>query len=484
MYRISLFHSPGFLFVIALVLAVVINASAQNSLSGAQPRRSVSVLDSTKEQDGLLGSVRRVKTESARVELKDGQAFEGPLQLLELTTYALKGNRLENVSYPSVDPQIGKQEYKYDSRGNMTEMTLRDESGAIVSREAYSYEFDSVGNWTKMVTSLVLFENGRLKREPVENTYRTITYYFDDNVAKIVDNPQPDAVPISLPTPPAARAPVQNNTLTLKFPSTSYRMSSASASLGEAPPVLVARKIATFSEAQLVKVSSELSSKSKPESESNERPASSEGSRFAARKSSEDSIDRPVSTTSVTNSNKTQAAEESPTVEANSSAADSVSNTAMKFYETGLTALENNDAKAAATAFLESLKLQPSASVYLNLGIAYLKIEKNVDAAKAMKESVRLNPSVADAHYGFGLASFRLKRFMDARDAFKKAVQIDPKMAKAHYGLGLAYLELGQPDASTVEMRILESLDKKLAKQLAGTFPRTKDPCRFSMLCQ
>jgi Flp pilus assembly protein TadD len=484
MYRISLFHSPGFLFVFALVLAVVVNASGQNSLSGAQPRRSVSVLDSTKEQDGLLGSVRRVKTESARVELKDGQMIEGTLQLLELTTYALKGNRLENVSYPSVDPQIGKQEYKYDSRGNMTEMTLRDESGAILSREAYSYEFDNVGNWTKMVTSLVLFENGRLKREPIENTYRTITYYFDDNVAKIVDTPHPDVIQTILPTPPAARAPVQNNALTVKFPSRSYRMNSASASLGDAPPPLVARKIATFTEAQVVKVSSELSSKSQLESESNETPAPSEGSRFAARKANEGSINGAVSVTNVTNSNNIQAAAESPTVEANSSEADSVSNAAMKFYETGLIALENNDPKAASTAFLESVKLQPSASVYLNLGIAYLKIEKNVDAAKAMKESVKLNPNAAEAHYGFGLASFRLKRFPEAREGFKKAIQIDPKMAKAHYGLGLTYLELGQPDASTVEMRILESLDKKLAKQLAGTFPRTKDPCRFSMLCQ
>lgn len=479
MYRISFSHSAKALFIVALVLSIVSNVRAQNSLSGAQPRRSVSVLDSTKEQDGLLGSVRRVKTESARVELTDGQSQEGPLQLIELTTYSIKGNRVENVSYPSADPQVGKQEYKYDARGNMTEMTLRDDTGAIVSREAYSYEFDSVGNWTKMVTSLVLFENGRLKREPIENTYRTITYYFDDKVAKIVDTPQPD-FQTSLPTPPAAKAPVQTNSISVKFPSATYKMSSASASLGDAPPALVARKIASFNEAQLVKVSSELSSKPTPENETSVVSPAGEGSRFAARKTTETVNERPASI----DSNKIQAAVVSPAVEASAVATDSVSNTAMKFYETGLTALEQNDPKAAATAFLESVKLQPSASVFLNLGIAYLKIDKNADAAKAMKESVRLDPTAAEAHYGFALASFRLKRFVDARDAFKKAILIDPKMAKAHYGLGLTYIELGQPDASTVEMRILESLDKKLAKQLAGTAPRLKDPCRFQMLCQ
>src|SRR5687768_11960793 len=66
-------------------------------------------------------------------------------------------------------------------------MTLRDDRGAILSREAYTYEFDKFGNWTRMVTSLVVFENGELKREPVEVTYRTVTYYFDDNIAKAVD---------------------------------------------------------------------------------------------------------------------------------------------------------------------------------------------------------------------------------------------------------------------------------------------------------
>src|SRR5215210_4895552 len=80
-------------------------------------------------------------------------------------------------------------------------MTVRDDKGAMLSREAYSYEFDKFGNWTKMVTNLVVFENGELKREPVEVTYRTLTYYFDDNIAKIVEEPKaPPTSPI-IPEP-------------------------------------------------------------------------------------------------------------------------------------------------------------------------------------------------------------------------------------------------------------------------------------------
>src|SRR5687767_15664475 len=65
---------------------------AQSSVA-ASARPAVSVLDSTKDQDGLVGSVRRVKTESARIEIKDGRPVEGVPQLVELTTYGIKGNR-------------------------------------------------------------------------------------------------------------------------------------------------------------------------------------------------------------------------------------------------------------------------------------------------------------------------------------------------------------------------------------------------------
>ncbi len=51
------------------VLTFTAPVQAQNSVT-ASARPAISVLDSTKEQDGLVGSVRRVKTESARIELK------------------------------------------------------------------------------------------------------------------------------------------------------------------------------------------------------------------------------------------------------------------------------------------------------------------------------------------------------------------------------------------------------------------------------
>src|SRR5215211_4301439 len=83
------------------VLTITVRTQAQDiSVPAAvSTRPAISVLDSTKEQDGLLGSVRRVKTETAKIALKDGRPVEGPAQLVEVTTYGLKGNRVENTSY-------------------------------------------------------------------------------------------------------------------------------------------------------------------------------------------------------------------------------------------------------------------------------------------------------------------------------------------------------------------------------------------------
>jgi len=194
---------PAFLLWIAVFMTCA-PAKAQDVKLPAvvSNRPAITVLDSTKDQDGLVGSVRRVKTETAKIELKDGRSMEGVPQLVELTTYGIKGNRVENTSYPIEVGPVGKEEYKYDERGNITEMTVRDDHGAIINREAYSYEFDKVGNWTKMVTSLVVFENGELKREPIEVTSRTITYYFDDTVAKIVEAPKEEPKAPNAPTVP------------------------------------------------------------------------------------------------------------------------------------------------------------------------------------------------------------------------------------------------------------------------------------------
>jgi Flp pilus assembly protein TadD len=479
MFRSSVVVYSSCLFL-TFAFATVTQAQVQNTIALAQPRHPISVLDSNKEQDGLVGAVRRIKTEAAKIE---NDASEGPRELIELTTYGLKGNRIENVSYPASDPVAGKQEYKYDDRGNITEMTVRNDEGSIVSREAYDYEFDSVGNWIKMVTSLMLFENGKLKREPVETTYRTISYYFTDEVAKIVQTPVKN-----VDLPPASGRVAENVAQpNINFLTTESDKSSPV--VGEAPPLRLhpSPPVAKFVETSTTATQPTTSHSTSDESgESTGRSRLLDLKRSAEREPVQTARDNSAQMDSTAkaapdpvsvNSAPTESASVNSARAENSSAA-----AAFSLYEKGLTFLVDGNLKDALGAFVASVKLAPSAEVYLNLGDVYLKLEKNTDAEKAFQQSVKLNSENAEAQYGLGLASFRIKRFANARDAFKKATTLAPDMAKAHLGLGLSYLELNQPDAQLVEVRTLEKLDKKLAKQLSAAAPQVN--CGRFSTCQ
>src|SRR5205085_4785558 len=43
-----------------------------------------------------------------------------------------------------------------------------------------------IGNWVKMTTATALVANGKIGYEPTEATYRTIFYYLDASVAKML----------------------------------------------------------------------------------------------------------------------------------------------------------------------------------------------------------------------------------------------------------------------------------------------------------
>lgn len=497
MYRNSRVTLPAILFLASILfLCGELSVHAQNGVNSIQPRPAVSILDSTKEQDGLVGSVRRIKIEAAKIEDKEGRAAEGPRQLLELTTYGIKGNRIENISYPIPDSLVGKEEYKYDQRGNIVEMTLRDDQGLIINREAYTYEFDSFGNWTKMVTSLVLFENGELKKEPVEVTYRTLTYYFDDSIAKIVD-PAPPTAAANVPAPaefrPATFEPVKSNVRAPEGDVTAAALKSA----GEPPPSAAATEPKKARLITTIKPNTHetitMRSVPAPVNDGASTPATSS---TPGRTSSYLKAKMNETLPATTEAEKPDEKASPPATISPSSKttadADAMANanairqrTAYEYYQAGLAKFAAGDLKAALGSYLESIKLEPkSAEVQLNLGLTYLRLEKDKDAAKAFGESVKLNPESPEAHYGLGLSYFRMHRFRDAANSFKKAVAISPNMAKAHYGLSLAYEELNEHNAVLDEFRILERLDKELAKKLMQTFPQIPFTCRYTQLCQ
>jgi periplasmic protein TonB len=194
------------------MLCLLVCASAANAQSnltakaGSAPVTAPAETD--RSRDGLTGPVRRVRTEVAKLSMADGRQAEGKHVLVELVAYDIKGNKIENQYFPIAGATLtGKEVYKYDDKGNISEMTLLNPDGTLLSKEIYKYEFDFAGNWNKMTTSVAVVDGRGIMFEPSEVTYRSIMYYLDENMVKMV---QPNAAattttqPTGQPTAPAA----------------------------------------------------------------------------------------------------------------------------------------------------------------------------------------------------------------------------------------------------------------------------------------
>lgn len=190
------------LFACLLLSIPVVIASGQNNLTAkanVQPQPASvdgAGSESDRVRDGLLGPVRRVRTEVVKVSAVAGKSVEDSKHVvLETAEYDLKGVKTQNQYFPIEGATLtGREVYKYDEKGNISEMTLVNADGSLVSKEVYKYDYDSVGNWVKMSTSVAVVESGRIGFELTEVTYRTIFYYLDAAMMAKMSQPNGSSV--------------------------------------------------------------------------------------------------------------------------------------------------------------------------------------------------------------------------------------------------------------------------------------------------
>ena len=191
------------------ILAGGTSSFAQSNLN-AKTNFQPPTVESDRVKDGLVGPVRRVRTEVVKLSGNEGRVTEGKRTLMETAAYDIKGNKIENQYYPVAGATLtGKETYKYDEKGNISEMTLLNDDGTLLSKENYKYEFDFAGNWNKMVTYVAVIDSGKLSFEPTEITYRSIMYYLDENMVKMS---QPSSQPATQPVQPSAPSSSPANT--------------------------------------------------------------------------------------------------------------------------------------------------------------------------------------------------------------------------------------------------------------------------------
>jgi TonB family protein len=203
--------STRFCLITLCLMVLSATANAQSSLTakaGNAPAVSPAV-ESDRSRDGLIGPVRRVRTEIAKLTPADGRPAESKPVVVEIVAYDIKGNKIENQYFPIAGATLtGKEVYKYDEKGNISEMTMLNADGSLLSKENYKYEFDFLGNWNKMTTSVAVVDSRGVTFEPSEVTHRHIMYYLDENMMKMG---QPGA-PTSQPASPQPAAPVAATT--------------------------------------------------------------------------------------------------------------------------------------------------------------------------------------------------------------------------------------------------------------------------------
>ncbi len=195
-------------FSVVVLAAFSVTTLAQSSLTAkagrVHPTPASAVVESDRIRDGLVGPVRRIRTEVVKLSNESGKLQEGKHAVLEIVAYDIKGNKIENQYFPISGANLtGKEVYKYDDKGNISEMTLLNTDGSLLSKEVYKYEFDFAGNWNKMTTAVAVIEAGKMSFEPTEVTYRSIMYYLDENMLKMA---QPAAQPITPSGSPSSAA--------------------------------------------------------------------------------------------------------------------------------------------------------------------------------------------------------------------------------------------------------------------------------------
>ena len=201
MPQVTRILSAAFLLTMSVTVATGQSTlTAKANSAQPQPASVDASGESDRARDGLLGTVRRVRTELVEVSNAGGKSVEDSKHVvLETAEYDLKGVKTQNQYFPIEGARLtGREVYKYDDKGNISEMTLVNADGSLVSKEVYKYDYDSVGNWVKMTTSIAVVENGKISFEPSEVTYRTIFYYLDAAMAKMLQPVSPAApVPLS-----------------------------------------------------------------------------------------------------------------------------------------------------------------------------------------------------------------------------------------------------------------------------------------------
>lgn len=114
---------------------------------------------------------------------------------------------------------------------------------------------------------------------------------------------------------------------------------------------------------------------------------------------------------------------------------------------------------------------------YLNLAVAERALNQQSEAEAHLREAIRLDPSLAAAHFQLGNVLEDTAKTTDAISEFQAAARLDPNYAEPHYALARIYQKLGKNADSKREVEAYLRIHSHEQSQ-ASNSPASSHPDR------
>ena len=119
----------------------------------------------------------------------------------------------------------------------------------------------------------------------------------------------------------------------------------------------------------------------------------------------------------------------------------------------GVIAHQTGKNELAVELISKAISVNPSSSMYCNLGFA-LNDQGKLDAAvESYRKALSIKPDFAEAHSNLGIALQQQGKLDAAIESYQKAVSIKPDFAEVHSNLGIALQQQGKLDAAVESYR-------------------------------
>ena len=106
----------------------------------------------------------------------------------------------------------------------------------------------------------------------------------------------------------------------------------------------------------------------------------------------------------------------------------------------------------AASHFETSLRLEPKAEIYSDLGFVRARQGRSDDALADYRKALALDPDCASAHFNLAVASLQSDKLQEAETHYRRALEGRPN-AETHNGLGYVLAKQGRADEAVAEFR-------------------------------